>query len=70
MDITEKFDLCEWIRKAYKKFKSSAYFDRTNAPVRERIIHFESTKDWGEQKDPETAFQDMAAALSSCDPKI
>lgn len=63
----EDFDLCDWIRKAYKKFKSTTYFDRTNAPVREQIIHFESSPDWCTPSDPEECFQKMAKALLSAD---
>ena len=63
----ENFDLCDWIRKAYKKFKSTTYFDRTNAPVREQIIHFESSPDWRTISDPEECFQKMAKALLSAD---
>lgn len=63
----ENFDLCDWIRKAYKKFKSTTYFDRTNAPVREQIIHFESSPGWRTISDPEECFQKMEKALLSAD---
>lgn len=61
----ENLGLCHWIRKAYKKFKSNTYFDRTNAPVREQIIHFESSPDWCTASDSEECFQKMEKALLS-----
>ena len=59
--------LGEWLRKAYKKFKSNAYFDRTNAPVRESIIHFETSADWSSLPDMEKHFQKIENALSGDD---
>lgn len=63
----EQIDICDLIRKAYKKFKSNTYFDRTNSPVREQIIHFESTPDWASSSDLEVCFSNMKNALLSED---
>ena len=67
MEDSKISPLGEWIRKAYKKFKSNAYFDRTNAPVRESVIHFESSADWSSPPNMENHFQKIENALSGDD---
>lgn len=62
--MMENFSLLEWIQIAYKKYKSSVYFNRTNPLAREGIVSLES--EW--QNFPsrkEKIFQEIAAALSS-----
>lgn len=59
--------LGDLIRKSYKKFKSTTYFDRTNAPVREHIIHFESSADWNASSDMERRFEEIESVLSGDD---
>lgn len=41
--MAEKFNLYERIRIAYKKLKASVYFDKTQLPLRDRIVEFEAS---------------------------
>lgn len=51
----------ELVQAAYKKLKSSAYYDKSQAPLRDAIVAFESTADF------ELQLMDMHAALTASD---
>lgn len=41
--MSKKYNLREQIRIAYKKLKASVYFDKTQLPLRDRIVEFETS---------------------------
>ena len=51
----------ELVQAAYKKLKSSAYYDKSQAPLRDAIVAFESSAEF------EIQLMDMQAALTASD---
>ena len=49
----------EWLSKAYKKLKSSVYFDKTNLILRDKIVDFESSIE-----DLEDYFKKLASKIN------